>query len=138
MKFRVGVIGCGRMANTIEDEQIARRKERPYRGGLVLPYSHAAGYAKECHNPFLIKGGQGVVCWLVPDDFGVSVMTDNVSKDRVILILRPGLSSVVAIGDALNTGFFGLHNGIARGIESHKHFFISGLEPAAILPVHRP
>ena len=45
MKFRVGIIGCGRMANTIEDEQIARRKERPYRGGLVLPYSHAAGYA---------------------------------------------------------------------------------------------
>ena len=43
--FRVGVIGCGRMASTIEDEQIARRKERPYRGGLVLPYSHAAGYA---------------------------------------------------------------------------------------------
>ena len=45
MKFRVGIIGCGRMANTIEDEQIARRKDRPYRGGLVLPYSHAAGYA---------------------------------------------------------------------------------------------
>lgn len=44
--YRVGVIGCGRMANTIEDEQIARRKERPYRGGLVLPYSHAAGYAE--------------------------------------------------------------------------------------------
>jgi hypothetical protein len=45
MKFRVGVIGCGRMANTIEDEQIERRKKQPYRGGLVLPYSHAAGYA---------------------------------------------------------------------------------------------
>lgn len=45
MIFRVGVIGCGRMASTIDDEQIARRKERPYRGGLVLPYSHAAGYA---------------------------------------------------------------------------------------------
>ena len=45
MAFRVGVIGCGRMANTIEDEQINRRKQRPYRGGLVLPYSHAAGYA---------------------------------------------------------------------------------------------
>ncbi|MCZ6675827.1 MAG: Gfo/Idh/MocA family oxidoreductase [Candidatus Poribacteria bacterium] len=43
--FRVGIIGCGRMANTIEDEQIAKRKQRPYRGGLVLPYSHAAGYA---------------------------------------------------------------------------------------------
>ena len=43
--FRVGIIGCGRMANTIEDEQIERRKQRPYRGGLVLPYSHAAGYA---------------------------------------------------------------------------------------------
>ena len=45
MAFRVGVIGCGRMANTIEDEQIERRKQRPYRGGLWLPYSHAAGYA---------------------------------------------------------------------------------------------
>ena len=45
MAFRVGVIGCGRMANTIEDEQINRRKQRPYRGGLALPYSHAAGYA---------------------------------------------------------------------------------------------
>ena len=45
MAFRVGVIGCGRMASTIEDEQIKRRKQRPYRGGLALPYSHAAGYA---------------------------------------------------------------------------------------------
>ena len=45
MAYRVGVIGCGRMANTIEDEQINRRKQRPYRGGLALPYSHAAGYA---------------------------------------------------------------------------------------------
>ncbi len=45
MKFRVGIIGCGRMANTIEDEQINKRKVRPYRGGLVLPYSHAASYA---------------------------------------------------------------------------------------------
>ena len=43
--FRVGIIGCGRMANTIEDEQIARRRERPNRSGLELPYSHAAGYA---------------------------------------------------------------------------------------------
>ena len=43
--FRVGIIGCGRMADTIEDEQIKKRKERPYRGGLALPYSHAAGYA---------------------------------------------------------------------------------------------
>ncbi|MEE3258148.1 MAG: Gfo/Idh/MocA family oxidoreductase [Candidatus Latescibacterota bacterium] len=43
--YRVGIIGCGRMADTIEDEQLARRKERPYRGGLMLPYSHAAGYA---------------------------------------------------------------------------------------------
>ena len=42
--FRVGVIGCGRMADTIEDEQITRRQQRPYRGGLALPYSHAAGY----------------------------------------------------------------------------------------------
>ena len=43
--FRVGIIGCGRMANTIEDEQIARRKQRPNRSGPELPYSHAAGYA---------------------------------------------------------------------------------------------
>jgi predicted dehydrogenase len=38
--FRVGVIGCGRMASTIEDEV-----QGPRRGGLVLPYSHAAAYA---------------------------------------------------------------------------------------------
>ena len=45
MAFRVGIIGCGRMADTIEDEQISKRKTHSYRGGLVLPYSHAAGYA---------------------------------------------------------------------------------------------
>ena len=45
MAFRVGIIGCGRMADTIEDEQVSRRKKKPYRGGLALPYSHAAGYA---------------------------------------------------------------------------------------------
>ena len=38
--FRVGVIGCGRMSSTIEDEV-----QGPRRGGLVLPYSHAAAYA---------------------------------------------------------------------------------------------
>jgi len=38
--FRVGVIGCGRMASTIEDEV-----QGPRRGGLVLPYCHAGGYA---------------------------------------------------------------------------------------------
>lgn len=40
MAFRVGVIGCGRMASTIEDEVQGTR-----RGGLVLPYCHAGGYA---------------------------------------------------------------------------------------------
>ena len=45
MKLKVGIIGCGRMANTIEDEQIAKRKQGPYRSGLVLPYCHAGGYA---------------------------------------------------------------------------------------------
>ena len=40
MTFRVGVIGCGRMASTIEDEV-----QGPRRGGLVLPYCHAGGYA---------------------------------------------------------------------------------------------
>ncbi|MCZ6679605.1 MAG: Gfo/Idh/MocA family oxidoreductase [Candidatus Poribacteria bacterium] len=45
MKLKVGIIGCGRMANTIEDEQIARRKQGPYRSGLILPYCHAGGYA---------------------------------------------------------------------------------------------
>ncbi|MCZ6676970.1 MAG: Gfo/Idh/MocA family oxidoreductase [Candidatus Poribacteria bacterium] len=45
MTYRVGIIGCGRMANTIEDEQIARRKQGTYRGGIVLPYCHAGGYA---------------------------------------------------------------------------------------------
>ena len=45
MTLKVGIIGCGRMANTIEDEQIAKRKQGPYRSGLVLPYCHAGGYA---------------------------------------------------------------------------------------------
>ena len=45
MAFRVGIIGCGRMASTIEDEQIAKRKQGPYRSGIVLPYCHAGGYA---------------------------------------------------------------------------------------------
>ena len=45
MKLKVGIIGCGRMANTIEDEQIARRQQGTQRGGLVLPYCHAGGYA---------------------------------------------------------------------------------------------
>ena len=45
MKLKVGIIGCGRMANTIEDEQTARRERGPHRGGLVLPYCHAGGYA---------------------------------------------------------------------------------------------
>ena len=45
MTFRVGIIGCGRMASTIEDEQIAKRKQGPYRSGIVLPYCHAGAYA---------------------------------------------------------------------------------------------
>ena len=41
MRFRVGIIGCGRMANTIEDEV-----QGPRRGGLILPYCHAGGYVE--------------------------------------------------------------------------------------------
>ncbi|MBI1924620.1 Gfo/Idh/MocA family oxidoreductase [Candidatus Poribacteria bacterium] len=40
MTLRVGIIGCGRMASTIEDEV-----QGPRRGGLVLPYCHAGAYA---------------------------------------------------------------------------------------------
>ena len=38
MKLKVGIIGCGRMANTIEDEQIARREARspPWWFGVAL------------------------------------------------------------------------------------------------------
>ena len=39
MRFRVGIIGCGRMASTIEDEVQGVRHD-----GLVLPYCHAGGY----------------------------------------------------------------------------------------------
>ena len=39
MTYRVGIIGCGRMSSTIEDEVQGAR-----RGGLVLPYCHAGGY----------------------------------------------------------------------------------------------
>ena len=41
MRFQVGIIGCGRMANTIEDEV-----QGPRRGGLILPYCHAGGYVE--------------------------------------------------------------------------------------------
>lgn len=40
MKFRVGVIGCGRIASTIDDEL-----QKPRRGGIILPLCHAGGYA---------------------------------------------------------------------------------------------
>ena len=40
MTLRVGIIGCGRMASTIEDEV-----QGPRRGGIVRPYCHAGGYA---------------------------------------------------------------------------------------------
>ena len=38
-KLRVGIVGCGRMTSTIEDEVQGRRL-----GGIRLPYSHAAAY----------------------------------------------------------------------------------------------
>lgn len=42
-RFRVGIIGCGRMGSTIDDEV----QDYP---AVLLPYSHAAGYAEvpEC------------------------------------------------------------------------------------------
>ena len=40
MSLRVGIIGCARMASTIEDEVQGIR-----RGGLALPYCHAGAYA---------------------------------------------------------------------------------------------
>ena len=39
MRFRVGIIGCGRIASTIDDEFQGER-----RGGIVLPLCHAGGY----------------------------------------------------------------------------------------------
>jgi hypothetical protein len=41
MKYRVGIIGCGRMASTIDDEH-----QGPRRSGLVPPHAHAGGYAR--------------------------------------------------------------------------------------------
>ncbi|MBI2191229.1 MAG: Gfo/Idh/MocA family oxidoreductase [Planctomycetes bacterium] len=41
MRLRVGIIGCGRMASSIEDEVQGKQ-----RGGLVLPYCHAGAYAR--------------------------------------------------------------------------------------------
>ena len=40
MKYKVGVIGCGRMASTIEDEV-----QGAHRSGLRLPYCHAGAYS---------------------------------------------------------------------------------------------
>lgn len=43
-KLRVGVIGCGRMTSTIEDEVRGRHRGGIHRGGIRLPHSHAAAY----------------------------------------------------------------------------------------------
>ena len=39
MTYVVGIIGCGRIANTIDDEL-----QGPRRGGIVLPLGHVGGY----------------------------------------------------------------------------------------------
>ena len=39
MTYTVGIIGCGRIANTIDDEL-----QGPRRGGIVLPLGHVGGY----------------------------------------------------------------------------------------------
>ena len=41
MKFRVGVIGCGRITSTIDDEL-----QKPRRGGIILPLRYAGSYAQ--------------------------------------------------------------------------------------------
>ena len=41
MKLKVGVIGCGRIASTIDDERTPG-----WRGGSVAPLAHAGGYAQ--------------------------------------------------------------------------------------------
>ena len=41
MRLKVGMIGCGRIASTIDDERTP-----PWRGGVVPPLAHAGGYAE--------------------------------------------------------------------------------------------
>ena len=41
MRLKVGMIGCGRIASTIDDERTSQ-----WRGGVVLPLAHAGGYAQ--------------------------------------------------------------------------------------------
>ena len=40
MTYRVGIIGCGRMACTIDDEVVGKLDK----SGMLLPYCHAGGY----------------------------------------------------------------------------------------------
>ena len=40
MTYRVGIIGCGRMACTIDDEVVGKLDK----SGMTLPYCHAGGY----------------------------------------------------------------------------------------------
>ena len=40
MRLKVGMIGCGRIASTIDDERTLE-----WRGGSVRPLAHAGGYA---------------------------------------------------------------------------------------------
>ncbi len=44
MMFKVGIIGCGRMASSIEDQAEESRRDGRRATPLVMPYCHAGGY----------------------------------------------------------------------------------------------
>ena len=126
MKFRVGIIGCGRMASTIEDEVQGLQ-----RGGLILPYCHAGGYieveetemvaacdiAKDKLNAFTER-------WNVPRGYNdFRQLIDKEKPDILSITTRPEQHAEAMI--------YGAENGV-KGMYAEKPLCCSLAEADAI------
>ena len=126
MKFRVGIIGCGRMASTIEDEVQGLQ-----RGGLILPYCHAGGYieveetemvaacdiAKDKLNAFTER-------WNVPRGYSdFRQLIDEEKPDILSITTRPEQHAKAMI--------YGAENGV-KGMYAEKPLCCSLAEADAI------
>ena len=126
MKFRVGIIGCGRMASTIEDEVQGLQ-----RGGLILPYCHAGGYIEVEETEMVAacdiaenKLSTFMERWDVPrgyDDF--RQLIDKEKPDILSITTRPEQHAEAMI--------YGAENGV-KGMYAEKPLCCSLAEADAI------